>query len=282
MDKAADSSLARIKELEHEVAALRSQVMESTRHPEQSNAKLAQALRDAHNRRNEVEALLEGARALLVHTSFKEAARGLFDACKSITGATAGYVALLSDSGEENEVLFLDAGGRECTVDPHLPMPIRGLRAESYRDAKAVCDNNFWESQWQQYLPKGHVTMDNVMFAPLIINKKPVGLIGLANKEGKFTQRDLEMATTFGEMASVALRERRAEEQRKELVADLQNALNEVRKLSGIVPICAHCKKIRDDAGYWQRVEAYIQSHSEAKFSHGICPECREKFYPDL
>jgi transcriptional regulator with GAF, ATPase, and Fis domain len=282
MSISAKSPQERIKELEHEVAALRAQIMGRGRHPEKSDNKLAQALRDVQNRRNEVEALLEGARSLLIHTSFEQAARGLFDACKTITGATAGYVALLSDSGEENEVLFLDAGGRECTVDPHLPMPIRGLRAESYRDSKAVCDNDFCNSHWQQYLPKGHVTMENVLFAPLIIDKKPVGLIGLANKEGPFTERDLEMATTFGEMASVALRERRAEERRKELVAELQNALTEVRKLSGIVPICMHCKKIRDDAGYWQRVEAYIQSHSEAKFSHGICPDCREEFYPDI
>lgn len=272
----------RIKELEQKVAKLRTQIMESGRHPDEADVKLTRALRDAQQRRNEVESLLEGARSLLLNTGFEQAAKGLFDACKMITGATAGYVALLSDSGEENEVLFLDAGGRKCTVDPHLPMPIRGLRAESYRDAKAVCDNDFCNSRWQQYLPKGHVTMENVMFAPLIIDNKPVGLIGLANKEGPFTPRDMKMATTFGEMASVALRERRAQEQREELVKELQNALNEVRKLSGIVPICMHCKKIRDDAGYWQRVEAYIQTHSEAKFSHGICPDCREELYPDL
>lgn len=218
----------------------------------------------------------------MVNMSFEQAARGLFDACKAITGATAGYVALLSEDGKENEVLFLDAGGRDCTVDPHLPMLIRGLRSVAYRDSKAVCDNDFANSDWQQYLPEGHVEMKNVLFAPLIIDDKPVGLIGLANKDGVFTQRDLEMATTFGEMASVALRERRAEEQRQELIAQLQKALSEVRKLSGILPICAHCKKIRDDAGYWQQVEAYIQSHSEAYFSHGICPECREKLYPGI
>ncbi len=61
----------------------------------------------------------------------------------------------------------------------------------------------------------------------------------------------------------------------------LQAALVEIKKLSGIVPICAACKKIRDDEGYWHQVEAYVTAHSEAVFSHSICPECIKKLYPD-
>ena len=62
---------------------------------------------------------------------------------------------------------------------------------------------------------------------------------------------------------------------------NLQNALNEIRTLSGMLPICAHCKKIRNDKGYWQQVETYILEHSEAEFSHGICPDCADRFYKD-
>lgn len=62
----------------------------------------------------------------------------------------------------------------------------------------------------------------------------------------------------------------------------LQNALSDVKKLSGLLPICSHCKKIRDDSGYWNQIESYIDERSEAKFSHSICPECAEKYYPDL
>ena len=64
--------------------------------------------------------------------------------------------------------------------------------------------------------------------------------------------------------------------------ATLQRALAEIRQLRGILPICAHCKKIRDDQGYWHQLEAYIRDHSEADFSHGICPECLHKLYPDI
>ena len=70
-----------------------------------------------------------------------------------------------------------------------------------------------------------------------------------------------------------------------ELVAvnrELHSALAQVKQLSGLLPICSSCKKIRDDAGYWQQIEAYIRDHSEAQFTHGICPECARKLYPEL
>jgi len=62
----------------------------------------------------------------------------------------------------------------------------------------------------------------------------------------------------------------------------LQEALSKVKLLSGLIPICASCKKIRDDKGYWNQIELYIKEHSMAVFSHGICPECAKKLYPDL
>jgi hypothetical protein len=72
----------------------------------------------------------------------------------------------------------------------------------------------------------------------------------------------------------------------EELVAqrtsELTKALSEVKLLSGLLPICASCKKIRDDQGYWNQIEAYIQRHSQAQFSHSICPECMEKLYPNF
>ncbi len=68
----------------------------------------------------------------------------------------------------------------------------------------------------------------------------------------------------------------------RQLARDLRNALDEINVLQGILPICASCKKIRDDQGYWVQVEAYIHKHTEAQFSHGICPECTRKLYPDI
>lgn len=63
---------------------------------------------------------------------------------------------------------------------------------------------------------------------------------------------------------------------------ELQQALKDIRTLSGLIPICAGCKKIRDDKGFWNQVETYIQDRSDAQFSHGICPDCRDKYYPKI
>jgi len=73
-----------------------------------------------------------------------------------------------------------------------------------------------------------------------------------------------------------------AEKAREELIAELQEALAQVKTLSGLLPICVSCKKIRNDQGYWQQVEDYIREHSEAEFSHGLCPDCARKLYPEL
>ncbi|MDV2990071.1 MAG: hypothetical protein P3T54_07985 [Dehalogenimonas sp.] len=67
---------------------------------------------------------------------------------------------------------------------------------------------------------------------------------------------------------------------RKKVEAELREALAEVKALSGLLPICANCKQIRDDKGYWSSVEKYISTHSEAEFTHGICPDCLTKLYP--
>ncbi len=73
-----------------------------------------------------------------------------------------------------------------------------------------------------------------------------------------------------------------AEQEREKLIFDLQKAIKDVKQLSGLLPICSHCKKIRDDKGYWNQIETYISEKSDAKFSHGICQKCAKKHYPDL
>ena len=71
------------------------------------------------------------------------------------------------------------------------------------------------------------------------------------------------------------------ERERDQLILNLKKALDEIKTLRGIVPICAGCKKIRDDKGFWKHVETYVQEHSHAQFSHGICPDCQKELYPD-
>ncbi|MGH9812699.1 MAG: PAS domain S-box protein, partial [Candidatus Acidiferrales bacterium] len=106
----------------------------------------------------------------------------------------------------------------------------------------------------------GSVINVEVHGVPLVVNGKLVGGFALYQD---ITER------------------RRAEEEREKLVVELQEALANIKTLSGLLPICASCKKIRDDGGYWSQIESYISAHSQAQFSHGICPDCARQLYPE-
>lgn len=73
-----------------------------------------------------------------------------------------------------------------------------------------------------------------------------------------------------------------AERERDRLIGELQEAFARIKTLSGLLPICSYCKKIRDETGYWSQVEVYIQKHSDADFSHSICSECMKKYFPEF
>lgn len=73
-----------------------------------------------------------------------------------------------------------------------------------------------------------------------------------------------------------------ADQERERLIIELRDALTKVKRLSGLLPICSCCKKIRDDHGYWNQLEVYIQEHSDASFTHSFCPECVKKLYPEI
>lgn len=75
---------------------------------------------------------------------------------------------------------------------------------------------------------------------------------------------------------------KKAQEEREKLIRELREALASVKILSGLLPICSCCKKIRNDEGYWEQIESYIRDRSDADFTHGICPECRKKLYPNI
>jgi hypothetical protein len=161
-------------------------------------------------------------------------------------------------------------------------MPIRGLRADAYRTHRAVYHNDFMNTPWRGLLPAGHVEMRNVLFAPLNLEGETVGIMGLANKPTDFTDADAEIAATFGDLAAIALANSRHLDLLAERTTSLERALSEVKTLRGLLPICASCKKIRDDAGLWTRIDAYLTEHTDATFSHGLCPDCLRQLYPDL
>lgn len=137
----------------------------------------------------------------------------------------------------------------------------------------------------------------SIIGVPLKIKQRVVGVLEVVDSRlDRFSTADLRLLEPLAATAATAIENARlyeraqreiadrtrAEAEREKVIVELQEALAKVSTLSGLLPMCANCKKIRDDQGYWQQVEVYIREHSEADFSHGLCPGCAKKLYPDI
>jgi len=104
----------------------------------------------------------------------------------------------------------------------------------------------------------------------------------VSNVRRRLSERNEEVKTAHAKIEIEVKERRQTQLENEKLIAELKNTLNEVKTLSGMLPICASCKKVRDDKGYWNQIESYVRDHSEAEFSHSICPECSQRLYSDL
>jgi len=111
---------------------------------------------------------------------------------------------------------------------------------------------------------------------------RTIGSVCVARNLSNTKRMLSDIAKANEELKQEIVERKRIEQEREKLIAQLQFALSEVKTLRGFLPICSSCKKIRDDKGYWNQIESYIRDHSEAEFSHSMCPECVKKLYPDL
>lgn len=132
--------------------------------------------------------------------------------------------------------------------------------------------------------------MDGIEAAGIIRSKYNVPVVYLTSYMDEEFLKRAKITVPFGYILKpfnarelhttieMALYRHRADDEREKLITELQEALSQVRTLRGCLPICATCKKIRDDKGYWTRIEQYIMEHTDADFTHGICPDCAKKF----
>jgi hypothetical protein len=106
----------------------------------------------------------------------------------------------------------------------------------------------------------------------------------LISAEGLYSPAKFGLGTFLGTqgIARDISARKQAEEEREKLHSKLQEAFDNIKTLKGLLPICANCKKIRDDKGYWNQIETYVRDHSDAEFSHSICPDCAEILYPEI
>lgn len=136
--------------------------------------------------------------------------------------------------------------------------------------------------------------MDGIEAANLIRESLHIPIVFLTANSDRETLERAKLAEPFGFLLKpfveqeirttleVALYKHKMEEERRKLTEELQAALAKVKQLSGLLPICAGCKKVRDDEGYWEQVETYIGAHSDIRFTHGLCPGCVETLYPEI
>jgi PAS domain S-box-containing protein len=151
-------------------------------------------------------------------------------------------------------------------------------------------DFNGYKERFPMLLSTFKAGFRSIMNVPLFSKGQIIGGLLLRSlKPNAYTDKDVRLAERVGDQIAGAIvnaqffiERKRVGEERERLILQLQEALAKVKQLSGFLPICASCKKIRDDKGYWNQIESYIRDHSEAEFSHGICPDCMKKLYPDF
>ncbi len=174
----------------------------------------------------------------------------------------------LKSLGYENIVQVSDglsAVNETCSLGPDIVlMDIKMPKLDGLEAARQI----------QERCPTPVVTLTAYETADLVKKAGEVGIAAYLTKP--FKQGELERAIVIAVARHSDMMELRR------VNRELNQALAEVKKLRGILPICSSCKKIRDDKGYWLQIETYISEHSEAEFSHGICPDCAKRLYPEF
>jgi PAS domain S-box-containing protein len=168
-----------------------------------------------------------------------------------------------------NELLWSDEVHRMFGIPKGTPMTY-----ETFLDAVHADDRDFVDGMWRAALQGEPYECEH-----RIVVGGAVWWVS-ERAELEFDQEGILLGG-FGTVQDITDR-KRAEEERERLIHELQEALAKVKTLSGMLPICAGCKKIRDDKGYWNQLEDYISEHSEALFTHGLCPGCLEKAYVEV
>ena len=182
-----------------------------------------------------------------------------------------------------------------CTAmeETHYPIARAGIWVDCVHRREPVIHNDYAAEPHRKGLPTGHVPLVRDLTVPVFEDGQVVAVMGVGNKEAFYDEHDVELAQLLASIVwGIVLRKRVHTHLHEQIAArtqeleqrnrELNQALADVHTLSGIVPICAYCKKIRDDEGYWNQLEAYLSLHTEAKFSHGICPACARQQFPDL
>ncbi|MDQ7822936.1 MAG: response regulator [Candidatus Eremiobacteraeota bacterium] len=228
-------------------------------------------------------ALAELSKALLSLASLEEISLLVLSYARHLTESTYGFVGYLASRDAQLRIPAIEDGSRE-----------EGMSGPVFEEAAmlqkwVIGHGTPFLSNEPKADPRGALVLDpcreeirNVLSMPAVVGEELVGQLVVAHSKRDYSQWDLEVMEKLSMLYALAVQRKKDDEERESLILRLQNALVNVKTLSGLLPICSSCKKIRDDKGYWQQIELYLQQHSEADFSHSLCPSCIEKLYADL
>jgi diguanylate cyclase (GGDEF)-like protein/PAS domain S-box-containing protein len=167
---------------------------------------LREALQESRRRGEEVSSLLDSSRAILEYQEFDQAIRSILDSCRRLLGAQLACVVVFDDKGRQKEVLCLHPETHEITRSRSLPDGVIVLAAASGLAGEVQYWNELSPDQWAVELKGDEVGLENILFAPLVIKGKTVGLLGLGNRRGGFDRSHVEAAAAFAELVALALR----------------------------------------------------------------------------
>jgi len=202
-----------------------------------------------------------------------------------LTKSTGGYLHFFNEDEQTIQIqLWSEDVMRTCaaTGDDHYPINKAGIWADSVRLRRPVIHNDYQNMPGKKGYPEGHFNLIRHLGVPIFDSEHLVGISGVGNKEEPYNEIDANQVSLFMNSMWKIVQQRKNDEERKALVRELREALDNVRTLSDMLPICSSCKKIRDDKGYWKQVEVYISENTDTLFSHSICPECAEKTIVEL
>jgi CheY-like chemotaxis protein len=250
-----------------------------------------QAEEEVRRRNQELALLNRVGQALNSTLDLDQVLATILEEARCLLGVVASSIWLVDP--ESDEVVCRQATGPKSSIVRGWRLPpgegIAGWVAH-HNQSLIVPDVQSDERYFGEVGQQMGLDLRSLLSVPLKIRQDVIGVIQVVDTGlDRFGEKDRALLESLAAPAATAIENARLYEQaqqeiieRKQAEESLREALAQVKKLSGLLPICANCKKIRDDEGYWQDVAVYVQEHSEAEFTHGICSDCAKELYPDF
>ncbi len=220
----------------------------------------------------------------MVNADFKAICDTVLDEIVSMTKSRYGFYGFLNDDESEMTIYSWSRDALiNCALDDKpliYSIEKSGMWANAIRERRPFIVNDYsLKCRNKKGMPEGHVEISRILSVPVSVKKDRIAAIGcVANKKEDYDKDDVRQLNAYLNSAQILLENRKLEEDRLLL---LEKTLSELKVLRGILPLCSFCKKIRDDKGHWESVDVYIDKHSQADISHGICPDCMKKHYAE-